>query len=141
HLLLHPKAAGAWSDDCPYIQFKGVRAVLRSPHLQSLRHLRLRLTDLGDKGCEEIVSSGVLKRLETLDLRHGCVTDEGARTLAACPDLKNLEHLDLSRNALTKSGMEAFRAVGIPVALDYQHTRSTNMHGEIPDYLYEGDYE
>src|SRR5581483_8116071 len=88
HLLLHPKANGGWAD-APYIKLRGVRAVLRSPHLQNLTHLRLRLTDIVDRGCKEIVQSGILKRLKLLDLRHGCVSDEGARILAGCPDLRN----------------------------------------------------
>src|SRR5262249_29020215 len=80
-LLLHPKAQGAWSNFGAYITLAGVRALVRSRHLRSLTHLRLRLSDMGDAGCAEIVRSGILKRLKMLDLRHGCVTDDGARTL------------------------------------------------------------
>src|SRR5581483_2349377 len=143
HLLLHPKANGGWAG-AAYIKLRGVRAVLRSPHLQNLTHLRLRLTDIGDRGCKEIVQSGILKRLKLLDLRHGCVSDEGARILAGCPDLRNLELLDLARNELTQEGMKALEAVGIPLLLDHQHEP---MAGASPTqygwrhYLYEGDYE
>src|SRR5207248_5592445 len=94
HLLCHPHALE--SDHRPYIRLPHLRAVLRSPHLASLTHLRLRLADFGDEGIEEVVNSGALKRLKVLDLRHGCVTDEGAKMLAGCPDAKNLELLDLS---------------------------------------------
>src|SRR5262249_47406670 len=83
HLLLHPKALGAWSDSDVYITSSGICSILDSPHLKKLTHLRLRLTRLGDEGCEMIVRSGVLKRLKMLDLRHGCIGDDGARLLAA----------------------------------------------------------
>jgi uncharacterized protein (TIGR02996 family) len=133
HLLIHPKADGAWAR-APYITRGGVRAVLRSPHLKSLTHLRLRLTDLGDEGCRDIVQSGILKRLKVLDLRHGCVGDEGARALAACADLKNLEQLDLSRNELTKQGIAILEATGVAVQTEQQHSAGDR-------YLHEGDYE
>src|SRR5262249_45073887 len=122
-----------------YITFKGLRTVLRSPHLNDLTHLRLRLTDFGDPGCEEIVQSGILKRLRVLDLRHGCIGDQGARLLAGCPDLAGLELLDLSRNELARKGIAAVKAVGVPVVTGHQHGPSA---GESPrEYLYEGDYE
>jgi uncharacterized protein (TIGR02996 family) len=141
HLLLHPKARGAWTrrEEAPYITRGGARAVLRSPHLGRLAHLRLRLTDLGDDGCEDIIRSGILKRLKTLDLRHGCVTDEGAERLADCPDLQNLELLDLSRNELTARGMGALRRTGVPVLTEHQHGPTTGLDDR--EYLYEGDYE
>ena len=83
HLLCHPHAMDFDGDDeedgGAYIRLKHLRAICRSPHLKSLTHLRLRLTDFGDKGVEEIVSSGMLKRLKVLDLKGGCVTDDGAK--------------------------------------------------------------
>jgi uncharacterized protein (TIGR02996 family) len=137
HLLLHPHALEP-GDEEAYISSADLLLVARSPHLRSLTHLRLRLTDAGDEGCEEIVQSGVLKRLKVLDLRHGCITDKGARLLARCPDLKNLELLDVGRNALTAKGAEALRATGVPLKADAQHTRSEVAERR---YLYEGDCE
>jgi uncharacterized protein (TIGR02996 family) len=140
HLLLHPKAQGAWTlrDEGPYITFAGVRALLRSPHLNNLTHLQLRLTDIGDPGCEEIVRSGILKRLKLLDLRHGAVSDAGARILASCPDLANLDRLELSRNRLTQEGEHLLRQV-LGARLNAEHQQTSR---EEPDqYLYEGDYE
>jgi uncharacterized protein (TIGR02996 family) len=141
HLLLHPKAAGSWSDDLPYIKDDDVQAVLRSPHLTSLTHLRLRLTTFGDAGCREIVKSGILKRLKVLDLRHGRISDDGARVLMACPELKNLEHLDLSRNELSRKGIQALKALGI--SLDAKHQHESTAEDEVDDmeFLMEGDYE
>ena len=137
HLLCHPHALE--SRDEPYIRLADLRAVCRSPHLTSLTHLRLRLTDFGDKGAKEIVESGILKRLKVLDLRHGCMTDKGAELLAACPDLRNLEQLDLSRNALKDIGIAALRATKIPVNLDHQHNYDPNDNDT--EYLGAGDYE
>jgi uncharacterized protein (TIGR02996 family) len=141
HLLCHPHALEHGDD--PYIGLPQLQAVCRSPHLPKLTHLRLRLTDFGDRGAEEIVQSGILKRLKVLDLRHGCMTDEGAQLLAGCPDLHNLERLDLSRNALTEAGMDVLRATKVPVELDYQHG-SPSEEDELEEedqYLYDGDYE
>jgi uncharacterized protein (TIGR02996 family) len=117
-LWLTPAALA--SRDDPYIDLAGVRALVRSPHLKSLTHLRLRSSDMGDEGCEEIVRSGILRRLKLLDLRHGVITDRGAEVLAACPELRNLEHLDLHNNALTQTGVRALNAVGIRVRTDGQ---------------------
>jgi hypothetical protein len=137
HLLCHPHALEGGEE--PYISLPGLKAVCRSPHLTSLTHLRLRLTDFGDRGAEEIVESGILKRLKVLDLRHGSMTDEGAKILADCPVVRNLEQLDLSRNALTDAGMDLLRATKVPVELAHQHAPAGD--DEYPQYLYEGDYE
>jgi uncharacterized protein (TIGR02996 family) len=135
HLLCHPQAL--WSGHDPYIRLADLRAIVKSPHLTSLKHLRLRLADFGDQGCQEIVKSGILKRLETLDLRHGCVSDAGARALAGCPDLKRLTHLDVSHNALTGQGIAALQAAGMPVATGHQHGPGDAEEA----FLYEGDNE
>ncbi len=136
-LLVHPHA-NPW--DGSAIRLEQVRAVVRSPHLGRLTHLQLRLSDMGDPGCEEIVRSGVLRRLKVLDLRHGTVTDEGARLLAACPDLRNLELLDLERNRLSAAGVKALKGVGIWVRADNQQ-QPDEGGGYNDDYLYDGDVE
>jgi uncharacterized protein (TIGR02996 family) len=113
HLMLHPHAA--YESVLPLTR---VAPVFHSPHLKSLTHLQLRLSDMGDEGVREIVSSGILKRLKWLDLRHGRITDEGAALFAACPDAKNLERLDLSRNGVTSSGLRALRKAGVSAVAD-----------------------
>jgi hypothetical protein len=137
HLLCHPHTL---ADEEPYIRLAGLRAVVRSTTLTGLTHLRLRLSDFGDKGCAEIVNSGILKRLKMLDLRNGCVTDEGARTLAACPDLRNLEWLDLERNCLTDAGVSALAATGVRLTAKDQWAPSGDEERD-RQYLYEGDGE
>lgn len=143
HLFCHPHALEY--EEEPYIQLKHLRAVVRSPHLTSLQHLRLRCSTAGDRGCDEIIKSGILKRLRTLDLRHGGVTDAGARALAGCADLKNLESLDLSRNMLTQEGVAALETTGVSLNAIRQHTPAAVEDGEYDyenaEYLWEGDIE
>lgn len=142
HLLLHPKANGAWNDDCPYIRREGVLAVLHSPHLGSLTHLQLRLTTLGDEGCRDLVDSGILRRLQSLDLRHGSITDAGAEILAGCADLAHLQSLDLSRNRLSDEGLRRLSRVVPQVVGDFQQTPEELARDNDPlQYLFEGDYE
>jgi hypothetical protein len=128
-LGLNVPASGA------YIDLDGVRAVLRSPHLKALTHLRVQLCNMGDAGCEEVVRSGALKRLKVLELQYGEITDAGARVLAACPDLLNLELLDLSHNSLTEAGRAALASVPIQVRADDQFREGED------GYLMYGDME
>jgi hypothetical protein len=144
HLLFHPHHEEYHRDHYgkprlpSFLPLEQVRALVRSRHLPNLTHLQLRLSNLGDAGCEEIVRSGALGRLKWLDLRHGCVSDEGAAILAACPDLPGLEHLDLSRNGLTITGIAALRATGVKLRADNQLT-DDELAEEA--YLFEGDSE
>jgi hypothetical protein len=131
--MVHPHFA-----DESVLPLRRLVPVFRSPHLKSLTHLQLRLSDMGDEGVREIVSSGILKRLKWLDLRHGCITDEGARLFAACPDAKNLERLDLSRNAVSSAGLNALRKAGVKAVAN---NPLTERELEEQEYLYEGDSE
>jgi uncharacterized protein (TIGR02996 family) len=139
HIHCHPH--GLEHGDEPYIRLPGLRAICRSPHLKSLTHLRLRLTDFGDAGTRELIASGMLKRLRVLDLRHGCTSDEGARALAACPDLKNLAFLDVSRNGLTDQGIGALKSTGVKLATDYMHGATEYAPEDFNEYLAQGDPE
>jgi uncharacterized protein (TIGR02996 family) len=136
HLLCHPHAL----EEEPYIRLPAVKAVVRSPELKSLTHLRLRLSDMGDRGAREIVESGVLKRLKMLDLRHGCITDKGARALADCPDLPHLELLVLTHNCLTDAGIAALRATGVKLDAKHMWTPSGDEYDD-QEYLFAGDIE
>jgi uncharacterized protein (TIGR02996 family) len=138
HLLLYPHALEP-GDDEAYITLDGVRSVAHSPHLHSLTHLQLRLSNLGDEGCAEIAHSGILKRLKVLDLMHGRITDRGAETLAGCPDLRNLELLEVSYNRLTPAGISALkRACGAKVV---KHTGQYSPESDETEYLWQGDME
>jgi hypothetical protein len=136
HLLLHPHAfMGFDGDQGSSLPLEQVRALLRSPHLNSLTHLQLRLSNMGDEGCRALVDSGVMKRLKVLDLRHGCISDDGASALAACPDLRHLESLDVSGNWLTAAGTQALGAAGIKVLASGQIAEGSE------EWLSEGDWE
>lgn len=112
----------AHSEGGSCLPLAGVRALVHSPHLTSLKELHLRASDLGDEGCEEIVRSGILRRLEVLDLRFGRVTDEGARVLAECPDARRLRRLNLEDNELTYAGRALLRGLGVEVRCNQQFT-------------------
>src|SRR5262249_47858100 len=125
-------------DNRAYIQPGPFRELCFSPHLKSLTHLALYLTDLGDEGARAIVESGLLKRLRVLDLWHGRVTDEGARLLAASPDIRHLQRLRLAQNNLTLAGVEALRATGVNLEADRQFGAADLAEHA---YLWEGDME
>jgi hypothetical protein len=140
HILFHPHAI---EEEVP-LTLKGLKALVRSEHLEALTHLRLRLTVFGDDGIKEIVNSGILARLKMLDLRHGRVSDKGARLLANSPHIRNLDLLDLSRNELTEEGIAALRATGVKLQVGHQHESTTETEPEeYPEleFLMEGDYE
>jgi uncharacterized protein (TIGR02996 family) len=139
HLMFYPHALEP-DDDAAYINLDGVRALVHSPHLKKLTHLRLRLSDLGDEGCEEIVRSGILKNLKMLDLMHGRVSDEGAKLLAACKDIRNLELLEISNNRLTKEGIDLLKKAGI-VKVKAADQYDPNSSDDEMEYLWMGDME
>jgi hypothetical protein len=133
HLMLHPHFAFTRS----FIPLRRVGPLFRSPHLKSLTHLQLRLSDMGDAGVQEIVAADILKRLKSLDLRYGCITDEGARLFAACPDTRNLDRLDISRNEVTPAGFDLLRAAKVKAV----NTPLTEQERANENYLYAGDFE
>jgi uncharacterized protein (TIGR02996 family) len=132
HLLFQPPSLNF--QDEPSINLEGARALFHSPHLPSLTHLQLRMSGIGDAGCEEIVRSGILKRLKVLDLRFGTITDAGAETLAACPDTRGLKRLELDANLLTDEGISALKAQRIKV-------RARPHDGPADTYWYQVEFE
>jgi uncharacterized protein (TIGR02996 family) len=141
HLRFHPHRDEYPSRDeqrLSFLPLPAVRAVLRSPHLQGITHLQLRLSDMGDDGVREIIASGALARLVELDLRHGRISDEGARLLAAHPDARRLASLDLSGNALTDEGVALIESLGDGAMAEEQMSEDELAEGT---YLYRGDTE
>jgi uncharacterized protein (TIGR02996 family) len=138
HLLFFPHAMEYDDEDeGAYINLAGVRALLRSKHLNKITHLQLRLSDLGDEGCRDIVDCGILGRLKVLDLMHGRITDDGAYALAAAPELKNLDLLEISYNRLTSAGIKALRGTGVKVQAKDQY----GADADDMEYLGQGDIE
>lgn len=140
HLWLHPHFFGDLDSEKPeseqgYLPLSKLRALVQSPYLKRLTHLRFRMSTAGNEGVKLLLDSGFLGQLRLLDLRHGCIRDEAARLLAEYPDLKNLELLDLSRNQLTSAGVRLLQATGVNVRCDDQHAPGGS------EYLCEGDFE
>jgi uncharacterized protein (TIGR02996 family) len=133
YLLVHPQ--GIEEGGKPYVRRESVSALLQSPHLSALTHLRLHQTDRTDQICEDVVRSDLLPRLKELDLSYGSMTDAGARVLASCPELRHLETLKVSHNGLSEQGVEALAVLGIAVSAGTQHDPDDHH------YLYEGDIE
>jgi uncharacterized protein (TIGR02996 family) len=142
HLLLQPHALEPRHDRA-YITLEGVRALVHSPHLKSLTHLELKMSDMGDAGVEEVVRSGILARLKSLTLGPGRITDSGALLLAGCPELRRLELLDLHNNRLGEEGVALLQATGVRLVADAQRDPPDPEYGEDEDreYLCEGDWE
>ena len=128
--------ASGFREEDGYIPLSVVVPLFQSPRMHNLRHLRLRVSSMGDEGCKCLVESGMLARLKRLDLRHGRITDAGALMLWDCPDTRKLEWLDLGANSLTEGGVTLIRGLGIPGRVDAQHDE-----GDEEQYLTEGDFE
>jgi uncharacterized protein (TIGR02996 family) len=140
HLLLKPHALEPGDTDA-YIRLAGVEALVTSPHLTSLTHLELQLSDMGDEGCAAIARSGILARLEHLSLAHGRITDAGAHLLASCPDFRHLTKLDLNNNCLSEVGIAALEATGVALQANDQREPAEDEEIDEGHYLLEGDWE
>lgn len=125
-------------DDEPYIQLDDVKAICRSKHLTSLKHLALYASTSGNDGIAELIDSGILGRLKTLDMRWGAVTDEGADRLAAA-DLSGLDELNLSQNYMTAAGVKALKDTGVNLSAESQNAGDPS--DEDAEYLFMGDPE
>jgi len=136
-LLAHP--GHVWEDEPSPTGLDAVRPLFHSPHLLRLRHLALRISDMGDAGCAVLVESGLLGRLRILDLRHGCIGDTGARLLADDPATARLEGLEITDNQVSEAGIEALRAAGVRLIghPDDQH----EADDEDAEWRYMGDIE
>lgn len=139
-LLFHPHAV---EDELPY-EVEDFRAILESPHLQRLTHLRLRLSLMGDAAIETIVRTGALKRLKMLDLYGGTVTDRGAELIATHPDRGGLETLNLAGNELTSHGIRQLEAMQIKLDVRNQHGSTAGLSRDNLwefEFLFDGDIE
>jgi uncharacterized protein (TIGR02996 family) len=136
HLAIWPRGQSNDGDGEPYVTRVGFAALVCSPNLPKLQHLKLCLTEVGDEGVRILLESGLLKRLKTLNLHGGTVSDVGALALAACADLRNLESLTLSQNYLSSAGVEALRATGVKLNAGEQFSEENG--GE---HLDDGDCE
>jgi hypothetical protein len=126
HLLLQPRKS--FPGELAVIERDHVRAMVRSPNLPGLAHLRVRMSDVGDVIVDDLIGSGLLGRLRSLDLRYGLLTDGGAERLARHPATGRLESLDVSDNGLTERGVEALRATGVKLTAHGQSVGGTDFY-------------
>jgi uncharacterized protein (TIGR02996 family) len=122
HLLLDTRAAEVGVDEAPRPGFEvaALRALLASPRLAHLTHLRLRIPDLGDAGCAAVIESGIVGRLRLLDLRGCGLTGASGHRLADCRDVARLEKLDVNHNNIPAEAAARLRETGITVVADAQ---------------------
>jgi uncharacterized protein (TIGR02996 family) len=138
-LSCHPHSHEGDGD--AYVTAESFSRMVRSSHLNSLSHLELYLSTIGDEGVRALVESGLLRQLRVLDLWSGTVTDDGARMLAASPFIKGLTKLRLSQNFLTDEGIGALKATGVNLEADNMYDL---IYLDDPDerpFLDEGDCE
>jgi uncharacterized protein (TIGR02996 family) len=71
----------------------GARILARSPHLASLRVLKLATCGIGDEGARALAESKTLHQLVSLDLNNNPIGDPGFREFRSVSNLPNLRHL------------------------------------------------
>lgn len=84
----------------------GARALLRSPHLARLRHLRLHENTLGDAGAIAIARSR-MRSIEDLDLQACAIGDDGVSELAGSPNVRAARRWRLGGNPIGDAGARA----------------------------------
>jgi uncharacterized protein (TIGR02996 family) len=93
--------------------------------------------DLGDRWSAAVLRSPHLHSLRVLSLRHGDLGVESARALAAAPWLDSLEHLDLYNNNLGAAGCRAL-ARARPANLKYLNIGCNGLDAEALEALAAG---
>ena len=81
---------------------QGGVALVTSPHLVSLKRLRLGWNDIGDATCKALASGAIFtSQLVELGVENNSIHDEGGVALCSSYKLSNLVELDLYNNAFT----------------------------------------
>jgi uncharacterized protein (TIGR02996 family) len=104
--LAHLKVHGCHSE----IGLDELEALLNSPHLGSLRTLKLPSHRFGDDAVALLAASKVLERITVLDLSANHIRSAGVARLLASPHLGRLTALDLSNQAIGDEGVAALAA-------------------------------
>jgi Ran GTPase-activating protein (RanGAP) involved in mRNA processing and transport len=100
----------------------GLKALIASDLLQRLKHLRLELLPLGDKGVAALAPA-LGKQLQTLELVNVYCKGDGAAALIDSPCLSSLRHLDLSANRIDAEHVVRMADVAMP------HLQSLDLSG------------
>jgi hypothetical protein len=87
---------------------RGLRALLASPFLATVRELNLSNNVMSPESCEALAACPYLEGLRILFLHNCSLTDDALDVLVASPHLCALGNLALSENQL---GMRSFRAL------------------------------
>jgi uncharacterized protein (TIGR02996 family) len=88
---------------------RSVAELARSPHLGSLRRLKLAWCSITAAGVEALAGAKWLGELTHLDLSSNRIDESGACALAGAPHLERLRCLDLRSNPLTAAGRRVLR--------------------------------
>jgi hypothetical protein len=81
---------------------EGGVALVTSPHLVSLRRLRLGWNDIGDATCKALANRAIFtEQLVELGVENNSIHDEGGVALCRSPRLARLVEFDLYNNAFT----------------------------------------
>jgi hypothetical protein len=91
----------------------GLNSLIRSGLLQRLKHLRLELLPLGDRGVAALAPA-LGKRLQTLELVNVYCKGDGAAALVDSPCLPSLRRLDLSANRIDAEHAVQLAGVRMP---------------------------
>jgi uncharacterized protein (TIGR02996 family) len=83
---------------------RGLRALLRSPHVTGLKELTLRTNGLDGRAMQEFGAARPELKLDVLDLGDNLLGDVGASDLALAPCLAELKALELDRCEMGLSG-------------------------------------
>lgn len=91
----------------------GLGALLASGLLQRIKHLRLELLPLGDRGVA-MLAPALGRQLQTLELVDVYCKDAGAAALIESPCLSSLQRLDLSGNRIGAESLIRMAQVPMP---------------------------
>jgi Ran GTPase-activating protein (RanGAP) involved in mRNA processing and transport len=112
---------------------RGLRALLRSPHVGGLKALTLRANGLDARAMKELEAARPELQLDTLDLGENVIGDVGASDLVLAPCLSELKVLNLDRCEMHLSGA---RWLANARFLDSLRRLNVNYNSFSPEGLY-----
>jgi Ran GTPase-activating protein (RanGAP) involved in mRNA processing and transport len=111
HLAIVGYSMGYWGREG--LGRLGLEALVASGLLQRLKHLRLELLPLGDKGIETLAPA-LETQMETLELSDVYCKGDGAAALIDSPCMSSLRRLDLSANRIDADHVARMANVDMP---------------------------
>jgi uncharacterized protein (TIGR02996 family) len=126
HLSFERPVGSLFVQSPPGLSDAGLRALLASEHLVSLRDLDLSRCWLYFSGVQALAEAPLLRSLERLELSGNSITHEAVRALAESPHLAGLRYLGLSGTRLSPVAAQTLassRYLRNLRELDLSHTR------------------